>query len=272
MRVHGVRRRRPGQRNRLTIVTVTLITGASSGIGRSLALALAADGDPVALMARRVEALETLAAEIAAAGGQALAVPCDVTDRPAVRAAVAEVERALGPIERLIANAGGGEPTDAIHLDSAHVADTIALNLMGTVYCIEAVLPGMLHRNHGHLVAMSSIAAYRGLPGGGAYSASKAALTNLMESLRIDLKAHGIDVTVLMPGFVRTKTGPATAKRGKPFRLELPDATARMVAAIRSRRRRYAFPWTLAAIARIATLLPAALFDRLLAGRGRKLT
>lgn len=255
-------------------MTVTLITGASSGIGRSLAHALAAAGDPVAVMARRADLLESLVAEIERAGGHALAVPCDVTDRQAVRAALAEVERTLGPVDRLVANAGGGEPTDSVHLDATHIADTVTLNLMGTVYCIEAVLPGMLHRKRGHLVAMSSLAAYRGLPGGGAYSASKAALTNLMESLRIDLKPHGIDVTLLLPGFVRTKTKPEAAKttRGKPFRLELDDATGRMVRAIRSRRRRYAFPWTLAAIARLATLLPAALFDRLLAGRGRQTT
>ncbi len=251
---------------------VTLVTGASSGIGRSLALRLAADGDPVALMARRTDLLQSLVAEIEAAGGRALAVPCDVTDREAVRGAIDTVERELGHVERLVANAGGGEPTDSVHLDATAVADTMALNLMGTVYCIEAVLPGMLHRNRGHLVAMSSLAAYRGLPGGGAYSASKAALTNLMESLRIDLKPHGIDVTVLLPGFVRTKPGGRKAKRGKPFRLELADATDRMVKAIRSRRRRYAFPWTLAAVARLATLLPAALFDRLLAGRGRQIS
>lgn len=257
-------------------MTVTLITGASSGIGRSLALALSAGGDPVAVMARRAELLQSLVAEIESSGGRAVAVPCDVTDRQAVRTAIAAAERELGPVERLVANAGGGEPTDSVHLDATHVADTVALNLMGTVYCIEAVLPGMLHRKHGHLVAMSSLAAYRGLPGGGAYSAAKAALSNLMESLRIDLKPHGIDVTLLLPGFVRTGTAPQAApnkaKRGKPFRLELADATDRMTHAIRARRRRYAFPWTLAAVARLATLLPATLFDRLLAGRGRQIS
>ncbi|MGE0622238.1 MAG: SDR family NAD(P)-dependent oxidoreductase [Pseudomonadales bacterium] len=253
-------------------MTVTLITGASSGIGRSLALALSAGGDAVAVLARRADLLQSLVAEIEIAGGRAMSVACDVTDRQAVRDAIRTVEHELGPVERLIANAGGGEPTDSAHLDAAHVADIVALNLMGAVYCIEAVLPGMLQRKQGHLVAMSSLAAYRGLPCGGAYSAAKAALSNLMESLRIDLKPHGIDVTLLLPGFVRTSTGPKKAKRGKPFRLELADATERMVRAIRARRRRYAFPWTLAAVARLATLLPATLFDRLLAGRGRKIS
>jgi short-subunit dehydrogenase len=150
------------------------------------------------------------------------------------------------------------------------VADILALNVMGTVYCIEAVLPGMLHRGHGHLVAVSSLAGYRGLPGAGAYSAAKAALTNLMESLRIDLSGHGIDVTVLLPGFVRTRPGQAAGKRGRPFRLALEDATARMERAIRTRRRRYAFPWVLAGVARLATWLPASVFDRLFGGRRRQ--
>lgn len=251
-------------------MAVTVVTGASSGIGRSLAARLASNGDTVALLARRADLLSSLAREIETAGGRALAVPCDVTDRAAVHAALARVETELGPVERLVANAGGGEPTDSARLDATHVADILALNVMGTVYCIEAVLPGMLQRGHGHLVAVSSLAGYRGLPGAGAYSAAKAALTNLMESLRIDLRDHGIDVTVLLPGFVRTQPGPAAGKRGKPFRLALEDATARMERAIRTRRRRYAFPWVLAGVARLATWLPASVFDRLFGGRRRQ--
>lgn len=251
---------------------VTIVTGASSGIGRSLARRLAAGGDSVALLARREPLLEELAAEIEAAGGHALSIPCDVTDRDAVHAAVARVEEVLGPVERLVANAGGGEPTDSVHFDATHLARVVALNLTGTAYCIEAVLPDMLRRKKGHLVAVSSLAAYRGLPGAGAYSASKAALSNLMESLRVDLKPHGVDVTLLLPGFVRTKTGPVKRKRNKPFRLELEDATSRMEKAIRSRRPRYAFPLPLAVLARMASLLPARLFDCAFARRGRRPT
>jgi short-subunit dehydrogenase len=93
-------------------------------------------------------------------------------------------------------------------------------------------------------------------------------VTNLMESLRVDLRPHGIDVTVLLPGFVQTKSGAEKSTRRKPFRLSLEGATARMERAIRSRRSRYAFPLRLSAIARVATLLPASLFDSLLTGRG----
>ena len=97
--------------------------------------------------------------------------------------------------------------------------------------------------------------------------ASKAALSNLMESLRIDLRPHGIDVTLLLPGFVRTKPGPpGKRKRRKPFQLELEAATARMERAIRAHRRRDAFPAGLAALVGVARLLPAGLYDRLLSG------
>jgi len=246
---------------------VTIVTGASSGIGRSLARRLAAAGEAVALLARREEALRSLAAEIEAAGGSALALPCDVTDRAAVHAAVREVEARLGPVTRLVANAGGGEPTAVDPFDAAHVAATLELNVVGVANCIEAVLPGMLARREGHLVAMGSLAAVRGLPGAAAYSAAKAALANLLESLRIDLRGSGVDVTLLAPGFVRTKPG---KKKRRPFALELEDATARMARAVERRDAVYAFPASLVAVLALARLLPRALADRLLAGRGPK--
>jgi short-subunit dehydrogenase len=241
----------------------TIITGASSGIGRSLARRLAARGEAVALLARRQELLETLVKEIEAAGGRALAVRCDVTDRAAVREAVARCERELGPTVRLVANAGGGNPTDAVHFDAGHIAAMLDLNLLSAAHCIEAVLPGMLARGRGHLVAMSSLAGYRGLPGAAGYSSSKAALTAMMESLRVDLRGHGIDVTVLAPGFVRTKPS-KPGKRKKPFQLELEIATERMARAIERRKPYYAFPASLLALIWLAWALPPALYDRLL--------
>jgi short-subunit dehydrogenase len=244
-------------------LTVTLLTGASSGIGRSLARHLAAD--PLALAARRVDLLETLAAEIEAAGGQALAVPCDVTDRAQVAAAIAAAQARFGPIERLIANAGGGRSTDVERFAAAEVEDILRLNVVGVANCIEAVLPGMLARGRGHIVVTSSLAAWRGLPGAAAYSAAKAALSTMMESLRIDLAPHGIDVTVLAPGFVRTRP----EKGRKPFQVELERATARMARAIRTRRKSYAFPLPLVLALGFGRLLPAPLYDCLMRRRSR---
>ena len=254
-------------------MAVTLITGASSGIGRSLARRFGARGEVMALAARREELLDSLAREIEDAGGKALAIPCDVTDRGSVHAAVATATRELGPIERLVANAGGGEPTHVDRFDAAEIERTLALNVVGTANCIEAVLPQMLERGAGHLVATSSLAAYRGLPSGAAYSAAKAALTNMMEALRVDLRGRGVDVSVICPGFVRVRppgAGPDKKKKKfRPFRMELEDATARMERAIVERRPYYAFPRAMALAVAVGWHLPAGLYDRLLAGRGR---
>jgi short-subunit dehydrogenase len=246
-------------------MSVTLITGASSGIGRSLALSLAARGEAIAAVARRRELLDTLVREITAKGGRAIALPCDVTDRSQVLQAVATASEALGPIDRLIANAGGGERTSVDDFRAEQIAAMLALNVVGTANCIEAVLPAMLARGRGHIVVMSSIAGFRGLPGAAGYSAAKAALTTLAEALRADLRPRGIDVTVLTPGFIHTKPG----KKRRPFELSLEVATGRMVTAILARRRAYAFPWTLVLIARGARLLPAVLYDAVAAGLRR---
>ncbi|HEX5077582.1 MAG TPA: SDR family NAD(P)-dependent oxidoreductase [Geminicoccaceae bacterium] len=244
-------------------MTVTLLTGASSGIGRSLALRLS--DDPLALVARRKNLLDTLAAEIEAGGGQALALPCDVTDPAQVGAAVAAAEARFGPLERLIANAGGGRSTEVESFRAAEIEEILRLNVVGVANCIEAVLPGMLARGRGHIVVTSSLAAWRGLPGAAAYCAAKAALTAMTESLRIDLAPHGVDVTVLSPGFVRTRP----EKRRKRFQLDLETATARMARAIRARRKAYAFPLALVLATGFGRLLPAPLYDGLLTRRRR---
>lgn len=247
---------------------MTFVTGASSGIGRSLAKRLAAGGEPVAVVARREELLAGLVKEIEEAGGRALAIRCDVTDRGAVRDAVRRAESELGPTTRLIANAGGGSTTDSLNFEAEQIAAMVDLNLVGVANCVEAVLPGMLERGGGHIVAMSSLAGYRGLPGAAGYSAAKAALTAMMESLRVDLRGHGIDVTVLAPGFVRTK--PRKKKKKKLFQMDLEVATARMARAIERRKSYYAFPKSLLAVIWLAWALPPALYDRLLARIGPK--
>lgn len=250
-----------------TCKPVSFITGASSGIGRSLARRIAHEGHAVALIARRKDLLDSLALEIEQAGGTALALACDVTDAARVADAVRTVESALGPITRLVANVGGGEPTRVDAFAAAHIERILTLNVMSTAICIEAVLPGMLARRAGHIVAMGSLAGYRGLPGAAGYSAAKAALANMMESLRMDLRPRGIQVTLLSPGFVRTKP----KRKNRPFELELEAATARMHRAILVQKPIYAFPWPLVVIVNLCRLLPVSLYDALLAGRGPKL-
>ena len=243
---------------------VVLITGASSGIGRALATAWARRGARVALLARRAEALEEVAGAVEAAGGQAFAVVADVRKSEAVRAAVELVEREWGRVDVLVANAGIGEVTRAQEFPVEKARAVFETNVVGAMNSVAAVLPGMHARRSGQLVTVSSLAAYRGLPGSGAYCASKAALSTFFESLRVELRGSGIAVTIIHPGFVRT---PMTTGREQPmpFLVEVDRAAELMLRAVEARRRTYAFPWQLAWLARLSKHLPGALHDRLLA-------
>ncbi len=245
---------------------VALVTGASSGLGRGLARSLAGEGYAVALVARRESLLDHLAAEILDGGGRVGVFPADVSERRQVRRAAQDAEAQLGPIDLLIANAGIHVRSPDLRVMADDVEATFAVNVLGAVYAVEAVLPGMLERGRGHLVCVSSLAAYGGLPGSAAYSASKAALTSYFEALRIELRTSGIDVTVLSPGFVRTPLTAQNAAR-RPFILECDDAVDRMVRAILDRRRAHSFPWPLATLVRVGRLLPRFLYDAVLSAR-----
>jgi short-subunit dehydrogenase len=150
---------------------------------------------------------------------------------------------------------------------ASHISEMMTLNIVAAANCIEAILPGMLDQGAGHIVATGSLASYRGLPGAAGYSAAKAAIANMMESLRIDLRPRGIDVTLLLPGFVRTN--PLSNKK-RPFEMELEDATNRIVRAIKARKSRYAFPAVLAALVWAGRLLPSSVYDSLFTRRGKK--
>src|SRR5436853_990338 len=180
------------------------VTGASSGIGRRLAIELACRGAAVGLVARRGDLLNEIVNEIEAAGGRALALPADVTDSTAVRSAADQLSAKFGPIDVLFANAGVGATTHAKDLDAKQVAGVIDVNIIGVVNSVTAVIPGMVKRGRGQLVAISSLAAYRGLPKSAAYCASKAAVSAFFESLRLDLHGSGIDVTIIQSGFITT--------------------------------------------------------------------
>ena len=242
---------------------VTVVTGASSGLGSGLAPLFAADGDTVVLAARRLEKIEALAEQIRAAGGQAVALQLDVGDRAAVKDAFEHIEQEVGPIHTLVANAGVGDQTPATAFDAETVEWIHRVNFLGVVYCIEAALPAMLERRAGHVVAVSSLTAYRGLPGASAYCASKAAVNSLMQGLRIELRREGIAATTLCPGFVRTELT-ARNRVPMPFILDLDDAARRMHRAVREKRREYAFPFPLSTITRWSRWLPNWLYDLVL--------
>jgi short-subunit dehydrogenase len=241
---------------------VVLITGASSGIGRALALELGKRGARLGLTARRGEELLHLSEEIERAGGEALALPADVRDPAAMNEAAERVRARWGGVDVLVANAGMSSTTAGTSLNAGEVGDVITINVLGVVNSVAAVLPAMLERGAGHLVAISSLASYRGMPKSGAYSASKAAVSTFFESLRVDLRRSNIDVTTIHPGFIRT---PMTEgrKRRLPFLLEPGDAACRIIRAVERRARTYAFPWQLASLVRVIRHIPGAVYDRL---------
>lgn len=242
---------------------VVFITGASSGIGSELALQLAAKGATLGLLARRREMLGELAAEVEKNGGRAHPFAADVTDKNSVFAAAEELRKEFGKIDVLIANAGiAGGAIHAQNLQPENFAQVMNVNLIGAVNSVAAVLPQMLERKNGQLVAISSLAAYRGLPKSAAYCASKAAMTALFESLRVDLKNSGVSVTTIHPGFIKT---PLTAGREKrmPFLMELPAATAKIVRIIERKKKIAAFPFPLSTLVRAGQMFPAWFYDRI---------
>jgi len=244
------------------------LTGASSGIGEALAVALAKRGATLGLVARRRELLEKLRKECEKAGGTARVFACDVTDEDAVLAAAEDFVHEFEHIDLLIANAGiGGNNAETRALQPLAVKKVIDINLMGAVNSVHAVLPRMLKRGSGHIVAISSLAGFRGLPRSAAYSASKAGMTAFFESVRLDVKHQGVDVTIIQPGFIKT---PLTSGREAkmPFLMELEDAVPMFIKAIKKKKRFAAFPWQLATVVRAGKFMPAWLYDRI-AGKAR---
>lgn len=242
---------------------VAVVTGASSGIGWSLARELAREQCRVGLLARRLERLETLAGEIRQQGGQAAVAVADVGDRLQTLAAVGSLRLALGPIDLLIANSGVGQPTPLVPQDVPTVEQMFRVNTLGMIYAFEAVLPEMVERGSGHLAAVSSLAAYLGLPGESGYCASKAAVNVYLEGLRLQLRSRGIAVTTICPGFVNTPMIQHETN-SKPWILQ-PDHAARLIVrAIRRKRKVYNFPWQTALLMKVARWLPDWLLERLL--------
>ncbi len=174
----------------------------------------------------------------------------------------------FGKIDILIANAGiGGNAKNAKELRPGDFRRVIDTNLIGAVNAVSAVLPQMLERGSGQLVAISSLAGFRGLPESAAYCASKAGMTALFESVRLDIKGKGVDVTIIQPGFIKT---PLTSARSSkmPFLMELEDSIPLFLRAIEKRKKFAAFPWQLATVVRAGRHFPAWLYDKI-AGRAK---
>jgi short-subunit dehydrogenase len=239
---------------------VVLITGAASGIGRQLALGLADLGAGIAALDRQSDALDTLAAQLRKAGKRCATAVADVADAAAVRAAVADLENQLGPTDVLIASAGIGRATPAIDFRADEFAAHINVNLIGVANSVAAVLPGMQKRNRGHLVVLSSLASYRGMPLMSAYCASKAGVNALFDALRVELRPFNIVCTTICPGWIRTPMTAALDARMSRM-MEVEDAARRIIAAVRGRKSFVAFPFPTVWQARLVRYLPHTLSD-----------
>lgn len=222
---------------------VALVTGASGGIGRALAKALAKAGHDVALVARGAVGLDATAVEVRALGAEALVLPCDVTDRAAVATAVATAVRTWQRLDVVVANAGVYSRRRATTLVREDFEAAFAVNFFGSLHVAEAALPTFAARGRGHLVFVTSFDAKKAMPHDGAYAAAKAALATYAATLRQDLRGSGVHVCTVFPGRVDTPMiddleVPAISAKIPPERVA--NAVLR---AIRWRRAEVVVPW-----------------------------
>jgi len=238
---------------------VVWITGASSGIGEALIAPLVARGARVAISARRVDMIAGHADRWRAKGADVRAFPLDVTDLGKTRAVVAEIEQAFGRIDLAILNAGSHVLGAKKPFDAQQFVDNMALNYFGMLYGIEAVLPGMLARGRGHIAGVSSLAGLRPLPSAGAYGASKAAASHMLDAIRFDLEPRGVLVTNITPGFVRTPLTDRNRYR-MPFLMEVDRAAEIVVEGLERGKREIHFPKPLSWTVKTLRVLPYPLY------------
>jgi short-subunit dehydrogenase len=243
------------------------ITGASSGIGAALAAYYSRGGAVLGLCARRVAPMQAL---LSGLGGVGACYQVDVIDARALRAAATDFSERFGIPDIVIANAGVGAGTLTEKPEDLEVFRRIMnTNVLGMVTTFQPFVEPMRARANGTLVGIASVAGIRGLPGGGAYSASKAAAITYLESLRVELHGSGVSVVTICPGYVRTPLTAANSYR-MPFLIDADDAARRIGRIVAAKRRFAVVPWRMALVAVVLRRVPRWLFDRLFAQAPRK--
>lgn len=214
------------------------VTGASTGLGRALALRLATQGCKVAVSARSADKLQSLCGQ----SPNLYPFPLDVADTAKTAAVAKEIVERIGVPDLLILNAGVGIFKKATHFDAAQFRTAVETNVIGLGNALEPLVPAMIERGSGHIVLMGSLASFRGIPRGAHYAPSKAAVRSLAECLRLDLEDKGIDVSIVNPGYVET---PMTESFDFPMPglMALEPAVDKIMTGLLRRRYEISFPW-----------------------------
>lgn len=243
-----------------------VISGASSGLGAALARHYAARGATLALIARRSELLQQLVRELPCA----IPYSADVRDGVALKAAAEDFMARHGPPDIVIANAGVSTGTLTEYAEDIERFQAVMdINVMGMVKTFHPFLGAMKTARKGALVGIASVAGVRGLPGAGAYCASKAAAISYLESLRLELRGSGVDVITVRPGYIATPMTEANPYP-MPFMLSAERAAQKIACAVERRRRLVTIPWQMAVAARLLRLLPIPVYDALFGAAPRK--
>lgn len=239
--------------------SVILITGASSGIGYQLAKDFANEGAQLALLSRRTDLLEQLTEELKNKT-KIKYYKCDVTIKSDVELAIAKVKSDFLKIDAAILNSGVGFRSSVLEYNSGSAEKTFNTNVLGSVYCIEQLLPDFISEKRGLIVGISSLGDGKGFPKSGFYSASKAAFTIILESLRIELKKYNVKVVTIKPGFIKT---PMTDKNEfkMPYLMSVEESSKIIIEGLKKEKRIIEFPWQTTLGAKVLRMMPTKWFE-----------
>ena len=241
--------------------TVVLLTGASSGIGNQLAKDLAKEGAKLALVSRRADLLDSLVGEINQ-NSSVKFYKCDVTIKQEVVQRILQIKKDFGKIEIAFLNSGVAYRSSVLDYNSKDAETTFYTNVLGAIYCIEQILPEFIKENRGAIIGVSSLGDGKGFPKSGFYSASKAAFTILLESLRIELKKYNVKVVTVKPGFVKT----AMTDKNEfemPFLMNVERASRIIINGLKKDKRIIEFPFGTTLGAKILRMMPTKWFEYL---------
>lgn len=238
---------------------IVWITGASTGIGRELARQYAQAGHSVFATARSQENLISLVEECMSCSGEVAALAGDVCDPQRMEGIFAEICSQKGVPDLVVLNAGTHKPTSASNFVLEDHLSLMNINFNGVLNGLNACIPMFLERGSGQIAVVASVAGYRGLPRAGAYGASKAALINLCESMQPEMKAEGIDLRLVCPGFVKTPLTDLN-KFPMPFLMPVGKAVKAMIRGLESSKFQIVFPWRMSVSMEILKRMPNRLF------------